>query len=324
MSVDTDAILAGLNVPPVPGRHREGYLEDAPPWEPEEEREGRDGGEESGLEFLTVRALAAEVDGAPPVGYLLRPVWPADAYGVLAAEHKAGKTWLDLDMAVSVASGTPWLGVYPVERQGPVLVFLGEGGKRKMLRRLRAICSSRSLVLEDQPIEVCFRAPHLTSLIHLGRIADKVAGLRPALVLIDPLYLAARGAKAASLYDMGAHLENVQAVVQAHDAALCVIHHWNQTGTGKGAERMSGAGPAEWGRVLVSAKVEHRHTDEATMATTVTLELAFVGDEIPDTELRIRRKVWAEDPDDLASPMHYEVERLEGKAGGPSGPMRPC
>ncbi|MDP9388178.1 MAG: AAA family ATPase [Actinomycetota bacterium] len=287
---------------------------------------GGDERDESGLEFLTAAQLAAEVDNAPPVGFLFRPVWPADAYGVAAAEHKAGKTWAGLDMVVSAASGTPWLGVYPVERAGPVLVFLGEGGKRKMLRRLRAICASRGLVFEELPIILCPRSPHLTSLVHVGRIADEVARLRPVLVVIDPLYLAARGAKSALLVDMGAHLENVQAVVQAHGAALCVIHHWNQTGTGRGSERMSGAGPAEWGRVLVSAKVEHRHTDEPSMATTVTLALQFEGDEIPHTELRIRRKVWADDPDDLASPMHYEVERLEAKSLGvsPVGDIRPA
>lgn len=276
------------------------------------------------LEFLSARQLAEDVDGAPPVGFLFRPLWPADAYGVVAAEKKAGKTWLDLDMVISAASETPWLGVYPVERQGPVLVFLGEGGKRKMLRRLRAICASRGLVFEDLPIELCFRVPHLTSILHLAAIAQKIEDQKPVLVVIDPLYLAARGAKSSSLFDMGEVLETVQAMCQQHDAALCIIHHWNKTGDGKGSERMSGAGPAEWGRVLVSAKVDHRHTDVATKATSVTLELEFVGDEIPDTDLRIRRRVWTDNPDDLNSPMHYTVEELEPKHRNDADPMTPA
>jgi hypothetical protein len=45
----------------------------------------------------------------------------------------------------------------------------------------------------------------------------------------------------------------------------------------------------------------------------VTLDWEFIGDEIPDTELRIRRQVWADDRGDLDSPMHYTVEVLEGR-----------
>lgn len=75
---------------------------------------------------------------------------------------------------------------------------------------------------------------------------------------------------------------------------------------------MSGVGPSAWGRVLISAAVVHRHTDAETKATTVTLELEFQGDEISETIVRIRRKVWADDPEDLASPLHYELAPLEG------------
>lgn len=265
-----------------------------------------------GLVFQTAAEVAAEVDHAPPIGYLARGVWPADAYGIIAAEQKAGKTWAISDLIVAVAAGLAWMGIYQVERPGRVVVFLGEGGKRKMLRRLRAVSEFYSVTLEDLPIDLCFRAPHLGSDVHMGQLADKLDQRGDVvLVVVDPLYLAARGAKGASLYDMGEHLERAQLITQDAGAALAVVHHWNQTGKGKGAERMSGAGPAEWGRVLGSASVRSRHTDLASRATTVTLDWAFMGDEIADTALRVRRTVWADDPDNLASPMHYIVERLE-------------
>jgi RecA-family ATPase len=66
------------------------------------------------------------------------------------------------------------------------------------------------------------------------------------LVLVDPLYLAAKGARGASLYDMATVLEPLQLLCQNADCALVLVHHWNQTGKGTGAERMSGAGPFEW------------------------------------------------------------------------------
>jgi hypothetical protein len=98
-----------------------------------------------GLEFYDVSKLVEIVDAAGPPRYLLRPVWAEGDYGVLGAIDKAGKTWMAADAAVSVASGTPWLGLFPVEAEGPVLFFVGEGGMRKLVRRLRAVCESRQL-----------------------------------------------------------------------------------------------------------------------------------------------------------------------------------
>jgi 5S rRNA maturation endonuclease (ribonuclease M5) len=262
------------------------------------------------LDIQWARDHAHDVDSQPPIGWLIRGVWPGDAHGVLAAEQKAGKTWANLDLAVSVASGTPWMGVYPIDTAGPVVLFLGEGGKRKMLRRLRAICEHRGVRYEDLPIRVCFKVPHLTSDLHLAAIAEEVDATRPALVVIDPLYLAARGAKTSQLNEMGEHLENIQHVAMRHGAALAIIHHWNKTGEGKGAKRMTGAGGAEWGRVLVSVSIITKHTDRDTMRSSVVLDWDFEGDEIADLHLRVKRSVWTDNPDDLNSPMHYEVEEL--------------
>lgn len=262
------------------------------------------------LEIIDASELVRRVDTAPEVGWLVRPIWPADAYGILAAEQKAGKTWSGLDLVVSVASGTPWLGMYEVERPGAVLAFLGEGGERKMKRRLDAICSSRGLSLADLPIRFCFRVPTLTNQEHLLEMHEEIKAHKPVFVYLDPLYLAAKGADGSKLYAMAEHLSDVQILCQRHGSALMIVHHWNKTGEGKGSKRMSGAGPGEWGRVLISVGVVTKHTDPETKRTDVVLEWGFEGDEIPDEELRIRRRVWSDDPNSLTAPMHYEVELL--------------
>lgn len=262
------------------------------------------------LEIIDAAELVRRVDAAPPVGWLVRPVWPADAYGILAAEQKAGKTWSGLDLVVSVASGTPWMGMYAVDRPGPVLAFLGEGGERKMKRRLDAICGAHDVALADLPIRFCFRVPTLTNLEHLAEMGEEIKRNKPVFVYLDPLYLAAKGAKGSQLYEMGEHLSDVQILCQRHGAALMIVHHWNKTGEGKGSKRMTGVGPGEWGRVLISVSVVTKHTDPTTKRTSVVLEWGFEGDEIPDEEVRIRRQVWAENPEDLSSAMHYEVEPL--------------
>jgi 5S rRNA maturation endonuclease (ribonuclease M5) len=299
--------------------------EEPPPVEPVGEPPQEDGDSvllPSPLEIIGAAELVRRVRSRPPVGWLIQPVWPADAYGVLAAEQKAGKTWANLDLVVSVASGTAWMGMYPVQRPGQVLVFLGEGGERKMLRRLEAICAQKGVCFEDLPIRLCFRVPHLTSGDHIERMRMELEAHPPVLVVVDPLYLAARGAKGSQLYEMGEHLETVQQVAQAHDAALLIVHHWNKTGEGKGAKRMTGVGPGEWGRVLISVSVRSKTTDKATRATQAVLDWEFEGDEIPEMETRTMRRVWSDDPDDLNSAMHYEITEVDmddEEEGDPDG-----
>ena len=275
------------------------------------------------LEFVPAAELVRRVEAAPDVGFLVDRVWAADAYGVLAAEQKAGKTWGALDLAVSAASGTDWMDLFPCE-QGPVLMFLGEGGERKMKRRLDAICAARGLRLADLPIRLCFRVPHLGEAAHLEAIGAELASNPAALVIIDPLYLAARGASGSQLYEMGAHLEDVQLVCQRAGAALIIIHHWNKTGEGRGAKRMSGVGPGEWGRVLISVSVRSRTVEPDTQASNVLLEWQFEGDEIPETKVLVRRRVWSDDPADLNSPLHYEVVAAEPGEVDPADDLSPA
>lgn len=280
---------------------------EAPPWEPVEERTPP-------LDPLPVEDLADLLDrvtNAPVPRYLVRPIIAAGDHGMFAAEFKAGKTWALTDMAVSVASATPWLGIFEIEAPGPVLVFAGEGGARKIARRFRAVCDSRRIDPSTLPVRICLRVPHLTNDAAMLFVEGEIAGHHPALVIVDPLYLAARGARGSDLYEMGAHLERIQVVCQRHGAALVLSHHWNKTGEGRGAKRMTGAGPDAWGRVLISAAVVSRHTDPTTQATSVVLDLDVQGDEVAESTTRIRRRVWADDPNDLASALHYEVERLD-------------
>lgn len=253
---------------------------------------------------------SSRVDVAPPRRFLLRPVWAEGDYGMIAAEDKAGKTWLCSDIAVSVASGTPALGLFPVESPGPVLMFVGEGGESKFVRRLRAICTAREIDAATLSIRVAMRVPHLTSMAALTLVEEEIAASLPQLVIIDPLYLAARGAKGSDLYEMGANLQGVQVIAQRYGAALLISHHFNKTGEGRGAKRMSGVGPSAWGRVLVSGTVVSRHTDHDTKKTTTVLDLDFQGDEIAESTVRIRRTVWSDDPEQLSSALHYVVEEL--------------
>jgi hypothetical protein len=249
--------------------------------------------------------------------------------GVLAAQEKAGKTWAALDLAVSVASGRPWLEHFACPSPGPVLVLLGEGGERATVRRIEAIATAKGLdpdQLADQ-LRLCLRVPRLAAPgagSELAAIQAELEAHPAAVVVLDPLYLAVAGASGSNLYDMGAVLQAIQGVCQQAMCALLVVTHWNKTGDGRGADRISGAGPAAWARVICSVSIQDRSSD-ADGASTVLLGAELIGGEIADTRFRIRRRVRADDPDDLGSRLAYAVEVLaDDDSEDLTRPRPPC
>lgn len=258
------------------------------------------------LKLETVAELRARVALMGPRRWMLKGAWPAGDYGVFAAPPKAQKTMTTVDLAVSVASGTPWLGLVDVETPGPVIMFAGEGGDRDIARRLTATATAKNVDLDSLPIHVCTRAPLIGQTADLDEMRHMVETIRPTLVTLDPLYLSAKGAELQDIYKMGDLLQGPQLICQATGASLWVVHHFNRQ-SGRGAERMAGAGPHEWARVLVPANVKSNRTDVATLASYVTTELEFKGGGIPDRKLRVERTVRAENPEDLDSQLHIST-----------------
>jgi len=299
---------------------------DEPPFDDEpQEPEIRRANQSNTLRFRSLAEVAADVDSRPPRKFLFERVMVAGDYGVISAEDKAGKTFSGLDAIVSCAAGLPWLGHFACQTPGPAIAFLGEGSDAKMLRRIRAIGEHKGLTrlqVDALPIRLCFRVPFLSEQMHLTEIAAELEDHPAILVLLDPLYLAAKGGKGSDLFAMGEMLGNVQRVVQPRGATLIINHHWNKTGEGAGHNRSSGVGPGAWGRFLVSVGVKSNKTDAKTQMTTVRTLWSIKGDEIADTAAAFVRKVWVDDPDDLNSPMHYSIEFDAAESGGADKDMQ--
>lgn len=234
-------------------------------------------------------------------------------YGILSAEAKAGKTWLGLDLAVAVAAGVPWLDVYNTS-QGTVLVYVGEGGRRTTERRLQAICEHYGVRLADLPLHIVEGVPHLAVVEDELMFEQSVSQLKPALVIIDPLYLAARGANASQLNEMGEVLETAQRVCQRHEAALLIIHHWNRGGTGGGGDRATGAGPWEWARVSLSMRADGQPKRTVRSGGRLRVEQRLIvegqGGNMAPITLQVDRAVTGV-PRSLVDPLGYEVEATE-------------
>ena len=75
---------------------------------------------------LPVKRACDLSDAADQPKWLIDELWADQAVGILGGEPKCCKSFLALDMAVSVASGTACLRRFPVVRTAPVLVFPAE------------------------------------------------------------------------------------------------------------------------------------------------------------------------------------------------------
>lgn len=266
--------------------------------------------------FYRLGELISEVDAMPPPSYLVEGIIPQGDYGVMSADPKTGKTFLVMDLALSVASGTAWVGRFNVTNTGPVLIFVGEGGKRKIVRRMRAIARHKGIPdhqLLALPIDVSERAPKLMDQEHVDELTEKVLNLRPKLVIIDPLYLAMSGANAASLSEMGSLLEKAQHVAQSVGASLIISHH-NKKGSGDTHTedtpmmRTSGVGINEWGRFLISIVKQRRRIIDYDLGKSEVMSKWYViGDEVPDSEYIFTMHVHTDDRNDLSSKMHYSI-----------------
>jgi hypothetical protein len=137
------------------------------------------------LPMVRVGEIASE-ESAPR--WLVEGLWGAQSVGVIGGAPKCAKTWLGLDMALSVATGTACLGQYAVPEPGPVLVYLAEDALPVVRERVAGMARHRGLDLAGVEVHV-ITAPvlRLDRDPDRTRLLEAIRQLRPRLLLLDPL-----------------------------------------------------------------------------------------------------------------------------------------
>jgi len=87
--------------------------------------------------------LFSLVANLKPASWLVRDVLTEGAVGFIAGQPKTFKSWAGLDLALSVASGQPFLGHFLVERPGPVLYIQEEDSSPLVKQRLGKVWPSK-------------------------------------------------------------------------------------------------------------------------------------------------------------------------------------
>jgi len=234
----------------------------------------------SALPFEPAYRLA---DRAEEQSWLVTGLWSDQAVGIIGGEPKCCKSFLALDLAVSVAAGTPCLRRFSVPNPGRVLLYAAEDALHIVRRRLDGICAAAGLKLIDLDVQV-ITAPSLRLDLDADRanLEETIAKLRPRLLILDPFVRLHRIDENVS-GEVAPLLAFLRELQRRHGIAVVVVHHARK-GAGNVRAGQSLRGSSEFhawgdsnlylrrdGEDLITLTVEHR---AASAMPSVILELA--------------------------------------------------
>ncbi len=192
------------------------------------------------LPVLQAGQLPNDDDGG--TRWLVEHVWTQQAVGVIGGIPKLGKTWVGLDLALSVASSTPCFGRFEVHQPGRALVYLAEDGLPQVRQRLAALCRGRQLLLDSLDLHV-ITVPSLRLDFDADqqRLEATVAQLKPVLLVLDPFVRLHRLDENSSA-DVSALLGYLRGLQRTHSVAVALVHHMGKRRRADLGQALRGSG----------------------------------------------------------------------------------
>lgn len=176
--------------------------------------------------------------------WLVDGIWGLGSHGIWAGDYKTYKSTMLCDLAISVASGRPFLGEFEVHNPGRVLMVQEENGPAYMHDKLHRIMQSKDLgtellslggnrlsahLGEKIPVEFLnMKRFDLTNDDHLRWLDAYVASEEIKLLILDPLYRLAPTLDENKATDMAPMLSWLATLADERECALILAHHYNK------------------------------------------------------------------------------------------------
>ena len=179
-----------------------------------------------------------------PTAWLIDQMIVEGALVACVGKWKTMKTWVMLDLAISIATGRAAFGKYEIAHPGLVVYVIEESGEAALQRRLGALCRGRA-------IDPCELSGNLFISANRGvKLDDRewrrtllatCDGIRPRLVVFDPLARmkeASRDENAQT--EMASIIEFLRELRERSGSAVGFVHH-----TGHAGNQMRGSSDLE-------------------------------------------------------------------------------
>ena len=182
--------------------------------------------------------------------------WTLGSHGIIAGLPKSYKSLISLDMAISVASSSPFMGQFEVNPKGvgPVIVVQQENSMSLLRDRLWKMTTQRGLysgkIKSGKKDEIVVEFPPSIPLIFYNdfgfdmsmpddreAIEELIRVEGAKLIVFDPLYLMIGGADENNAKEMRPILSWLLRIRNLYNCAVVVVHHW-----GKGSSDRKGRG----------------------------------------------------------------------------------
>lgn len=233
------------------------------------------------------------------VDWLVDRLIAANSRGLVIAKPKTGKSLFFLDIAVALATNTSVLSLRPYGRPVRVGVISREDGPQIVRSRIDALCRGRGLRIEDTDkfLQVNTEAQSSSFMIdnpaHLNEMAEWIRAHGIEFCVIDVLNRIHNG-KENSNDDMTTVMRAFDELRTRSGAQVCVIHHSNATGEGRGASAIDG-----WADYIF--RIDKEESDEELKTLSVRTKL---GGTVAPKQMRY----WQSD-DEMVSRIALVMER---------------
>jgi len=234
------------------------------------------------LRVLQVADVPPEPEGQSH--WLVEHLWAHQAVGVLGGSPKCCKTYLALELALAVATGTPCLGRFPVADPGPVLLFAAEDAPVNIRARLRDLAQARRVDFDTLPVFLILSDQlRLDLKPDLARLVHAIHTQQPRLLILDP-FVRMHRLQENSAQEISGLLADLRALQRRFGLAVLLVHHTRKTNGQASGQDLRGSGDLHaWGDTnlylhrrqdLLRLTVEHR-----AAAAPEPVDLALHGQE---------------------------------------------
>ena len=176
--------------------------------------------------------------------WLIHSVLPASSCIFILAEPKTGKSFVALDLALSVISGKSCFNQMPTLQTGPVAFYGAEDAPWIISERLEGIARAKGVTKSELEKLYVFDRSNgifLDDEDSFQRFRSALSDIKPKLVILDPLAQLLFKTQESNARQMADVLRKIRQLQMELDCTVLITHHVRKGGKGSINERSRGS-----------------------------------------------------------------------------------
>jgi AAA domain/CHC2 zinc finger len=201
---------------------------------------------------------------SPEIDWLVDGLIQRGANGFICAPPKVGKSWLAVDLALSLALGLPWV-EFDVRRPAKVALITREDNPGLTRWRMDRLLAGKNCTVPDLEGRLYVNSREQSPVFRLDEselfapMISELKAVRPEFVILD-VFNVLHGADENDNTEMRRVLEELNRLQREVGCSIGVVHHFNKTAEGSLTQRLRGAGAiAGWAEWLIGVEVADEH-----------------------------------------------------------------